>query len=257
MCYYVASKLSNAEIVRIEHDFNTKLEETEVKEYFVASGFSNPKLPIVTAEGRFKNYSWGLIPHWAKDLDAAKKSRIQCLNSISEEASGKPSFRDSIKNGQFCIVPVNGFFEWHHINNEKYPHFIYPKNDSIFLMAGLFNQWTNKAVGDVHDTFTIMTTPANERMEWIHNSKKRMPAILNLNNAKIWLDKGISYEQKKKLLEPFDSELMADHPISKLITSRKENPNSQKVLERLDYPELALSWVICASAIYCRVNFDQ
>ena len=93
----------------------------------------------------------------------------------------------------------------------------------------------------MHDTFTIITTRANDRMEWLHNSKKRMPAILDLSDAKVWLDKGISYDEKKKLLEPFDSNLMADHSISKLITSRKENPNSTRVIEPFEYPELALS----------------
>lgn len=240
MCYYVSSKISASEIYQIEHDFVVKWEEEERKDYFSVSGFAHPKLPVITSEKKFKNYRWGLIPQWAKDWEAAKKSRVQCLNSIGEEAASKPSFRDAIKNGQFCIIPVNGFFEWHHINDEKYPHFIYPKDKGLFLFAGLFNQWTNKAIGEIHDTFTILTVRANERMEWIHNSKKRMPLILNLQDAKTWLDTGISFEQKKQLIEPFDSNLMADHPISKLITSRKENPNSEAVLQPFEYPELGL-----------------
>ena len=241
MCYSVSSKLSGIQLKQMETDFSIEFEEKEVPEFYVASGFSHPKLPIITSEHKFKNYRWGLIPHWAKDWEAAKKTRVQCLNSIGEEADSKPSFRDAIKNGQFCIIPVNGFYEWHHFNDEKYPHFIYPKDQSVFLLAGLFNQWTNKAIDEVHDTFTIITTRANDRMEWIHNSKKRMPAILNLNDAKTWLDTGVSYEQKKKLLEPFDSSLMSDNPISKLITSRKENPNNPKVMEAFEYHELGLS----------------
>jgi putative SOS response-associated peptidase YedK len=241
MCYSVSSNISDAEIHQLEHDFVCKWEEEERGEYYVANGFSHPKLPVITAEHKFKNYRWGLIPSWVKDWEGAKKSRVQCLNSIGEEADGKSSFRDAIKHGQFCIIPVNGFYEWHHFNDVKYPHFIYPKDKSVFLLAGLYNQWTNKAIDEVHDTFTIMTTRANERMEWIHNSKKRMPAILSLNDAKAWLDTGISYEQKKKLIEPFDPNLMVDHPISKQITNRKENPNNPKVMEPFEYPELAFS----------------
>ncbi len=241
MCYYSESKLSGEEIYQLEHDFVVKWEEEDRAEYFVASGFAHPKMPVITAEKEFRNFRWGLIPHWAKDWNDAKTRRTQCLNSISEEAESKPSFRDAIKTSQFCIIPVNGFFEWHHIGTEKYPHYIYPKNGGYFLFAGLYNRWTNKAIDEVHDTFTILTTRANERMEWIHNSKKRMPVILNTEQARTWLDKAISYGQKKHLLEPCEVSMMSDHPISKLITSRKENPNQPKVLERFDYPELLLS----------------
>ncbi len=147
----------------------------------------------------------------------------------------------TIKNGQFCVVPINGFYEWHDMKGVKYPHFIYPREAPYFLFAGLYNSWTNTAIDEVHDTFTILTTRANERMEWIHNIKKRMPVILSTENARLWLDKSVSYEQKKHLLEPCNVNLHSDHSISKLITSRKEKPNQPAVMKPFEYPELLLS----------------
>ena len=239
MCYYVSSKLSGIEIKKLENDFAMKLEEEEREDYFAVSGFSHPNLPVLTSEGKFKKYRWGLIPSWVKDWDTAKKLSIQTLNAIGSTLDEKPSFRGSIKAGRFCVVPINGFYEWHHHpNKEKYPHFIYPKDKSLFLLAGIYEQWTNKPANEVFDTFTVVTTEANGRMEWIHNSKKRMPTILTTEEAKMWLDNGISFNEKKKLIHPFDESLMVDHTISKLITSRKENPNTDAVMQPFEYPEL-------------------
>lgn len=241
MCYYTSAKMSRQEIYALEQEFGYPFEGEWNDPMYVASGFAHPKLPIITAEGKFSLYRWGLLPSWVKDWDSAVKLRVQTLNAIGDTIDSKPSFRGAVKAGRLCIVPVSGFYEWHHLGKEKYPFFVYPKDSPVFLMAGLYEQWTNKAIDEVHNTFTIITTAANPRMEWIHNSKRRMPVILSPESAKLWLDNSIPFTQKKELLVPFDENLMADHSISKLITSRKENPNSPAVMEPLVYPELALS----------------
>jgi len=242
MCYYVASKLSASEIFQLEHDFvlNWK-EEDNYDGYYAVSGFAHPKLPIITAEKKFSFFNWGLIPAWVKDWETAKKLRIQTLNAQSETIDSKPSFRNAVKEGRFCVVPLNGYFEWHHHSNgEKYPFFIYPKSEKFFFCAGLYENWKDNASGNLLSTFTILTTQANARMEKIHNSKKRMPVILNMDRAKLWLDHSLLFSQKKEMLIPFDEDLMRDHPISKLITSRKDNPNQAAVVEKFAYPEINL-----------------
>lgn len=239
MCYYVASKISPEEIFQLEHDFVLNWEEAEYDGYYAAPGFSHPLLPVITAEKEFKRLSWGLVPAWVKDQTTATKLSIQTLNAMSETVESKPSFRTAVKEKRFCIVPVNGYYEWHHhANGEKYPFFIYPKNDKLFLMAGLYEHWRNPATGKELQSFTVLTTEANERLAWIHNSKKRMPVILNLQDAKRWIDPLISFADKQSLLKPFPQEEMLDHSISKLITSRKENPNQAAVLEPFVYSEL-------------------
>lgn len=240
MCYYTANNFSSEDIYQLEHDFVLNWEEPDYEPAYVKSGFSHLKQPVITAEKQFTQYRWGLIPSWVKDWASAKTLRIQTLNAIGDTLDSKPSFRGALKSGRFCVIPVKGFYEWHHLGKEKYPHFIYPKDSPYFLLAGLYEHWQNKESNETLDTFTIVTTRANERMEWIHNSKKRMPAILSTQGAKAWLDKELSFEQKKQLLEPYPPELMQDHPISKLITSRTENPNQARVMEPVDYPELHL-----------------
>jgi putative SOS response-associated peptidase YedK len=239
MCYYLTSKLATSNIFQLEHEFVLQWNEPENFGYYAVSGFAHPKLPVITSEKEFTYLSWGLIPAWVKDWDSAKKLRIQTLNAQSETVDSKPSFRTAVKQKHFCIIPVNGFFEWHtHTNGEKYPFFIYPKQDSLFLMSGLYETWRNPATQELIRSFTIVTTEANERMAWIHNSKKRMPLILSTADAKHWLDSDLDFDQKKELMRPYNADLMLDHTVSKLITSRKDNPNQAAVIQRHEYPEL-------------------
>ena len=54
-------------------------------------------------------------------------------------------------------------------------------------MAGIWQPWTDKSTGEHVETFAIVTTKANKLMEQVHNSKKRMPTILNDDLAYEWL----------------------------------------------------------------------
>lgn len=188
MCYYVASSFSVEDIIQLEHDFVLQWAETESSVNYCVSGFSHPELPVATAE-KFLKMKWGLIPHWIPGKEQANKIKIQTLNAQAEGISSKPSFRSAFKSQQCCIVPINGFFEWHHHSNgQKYPFFIYPKSGRYFFVAGLYDSWQDPESAKPIQTFSIITTPANSRMAWIHNSKKRMPAILPLTQARQWLD---------------------------------------------------------------------
>jgi putative SOS response-associated peptidase YedK len=54
-------------------------------------------------------------------------------------------------------------------------------------MAGIWQPWTDKTSGEYVESFAIVTTAANRLMEQIHNSKKRMPTILDEDMAYEWL----------------------------------------------------------------------
>jgi putative SOS response-associated peptidase YedK len=61
----------------------------------------------------------------------------------------------------------------------KYPYFINLPEKEYFYMAGIWTSWTDKNTGDYVESFSIVTTKANQLMEQVHNAKKRMPTILN------------------------------------------------------------------------------
>ena len=106
---------------------------------------------------------WGLIPSWSKDKTAASK----LINARGETLAQKPSFRDAYKHRR-CLVPVDGFYEWRKEGEGKQPFRIGFKEGKPFVFAGLWESWTVPAgqedAGEVIETYTIVTTDANERI---------------------------------------------------------------------------------------------
>tara|TARA_R110002020_G_scaffold184079_3_gene380847 strand:- start:40 stop:462 length:423 start_codon:yes stop_codon:yes gene_type:complete len=135
-------------------------------------------------------------------------------------------------------VPVTGFYEWRHFKKKTYPYFIYPKDNNLYLLAGIWEEWTDKETGEIRKTCSIITTAANSLMEQIHNTKKRMPLILDADNAGKWVSSGLEKEEIETLMKPIETSKMKAHTISRLVTSRTENSNVKKVEEQMRYEEL-------------------
>ena len=75
-------------------------------------------------------------------------------------------------------------------------------------------------------------------MAKIHNLKLRMPVILPRELERDWLKSDMKKEEILQFVQPYDESLMDARTISKLITSRKENPNVPAVMDRFIYEEL-------------------
>lgn len=207
MCYTIEINLTREQI---EKRFGSKFRsEDNFTPGRKISAFSLPNLPVVCSDNpdEIKIMTWGLIPSWTKDEESAKSIRMKTFNAKSETLEEKPSFRNSFKNKR-CLVLVNGFYEWQHIGKEKIPYFITLKDNNAFALAGLYDSWVNKSAGVIINTFTVITTPANPMMEIIHNTKKRMPAILPPFSEKEWLDSSMNNANLYSYLKPFDEKLM-------------------------------------------------
>lgn len=75
-------------------------------------------------------------------------------------------------------------------------------------------------------------------MEKVHNSKKRMPVIIPRQYEQDWLNPNLTKEDVMALCQPFNTELMDGHTISKLITSKTEETDVPKVVEPQVYQEV-------------------
>jgi len=225
---------------KIESRFNAKFEKgVDFQPIYHASGFSFPKWPVITTEkpNTIQMYQWGLIPHWIKSLEDATRFRANTLNAKSETVLEKPSFRFSIKNKR-CLVMSTGFYEWQDINKKKYPYFIKLKNENLFAMAGIYQNWTDSETGELFNTFSILTTYANPLLERIHNMKKRMPVIVSADKENEWINTELSSEKIKSFFTPLHEQQMTAYTISKLITSRSKNSNVPEVQNEYIYEEL-------------------
>jgi putative SOS response-associated peptidase YedK len=157
---------------------------------------------------------WGLVPYWAKDLSIG----VKAINARAETLDEKPAFREAFRRRR-CIVPMAGFYEWQKTPAGKVPHFICPLNGELFNVAGLYERWRPKDGGDPVETFTIVTTEANEAVAKLHD---RMPAILNEQAQDVWLDpENEDTETLKALLTPYPSDEIEVYPVSTRVNSSK------------------------------------
>ena len=186
MCFYTAQ---NAPAEEVEKRFDAIIDSPEdflVSDYIV--GFEYKNLPIIkdtTPKIISTNYNWGLVPSWSKDVEIRKNT----LNARIETIGDKASFHNVISNR--CLIIATSFFEWHW-NDEKgkskQKYQVHHGEEEIFAFAGLYTTWKNKVTGDDYNSFTMVTTEANESMKYIHNHKKRMPIMLKKSDEKAWLD---------------------------------------------------------------------
>lgn len=196
MCFF--SKISK-DAQEVENRFNAKFDNAKDFKPAFYNGFQFPKTPVIANNDleRIQLFQWGLIPTWAKD-DSIKKFT---LNAKIETLKEKPSFKNSINKR--CLVISDGFFEWQWLDEkgkQKQRYLVTLPNKELFAFAGLWSEWTNKETGEKIYSYTIITTEANELMSKIHNSKKRMPIILAIENEKDWLKGGELKMQNDKLI---------------------------------------------------------
>lgn len=181
------------------------------------------KLPVITTSepNHAAFLQWGLIPSWAKDIDIARHT----FNARSESITNTASFKNLITSKR-CLVPAEIFFEWQDITSTSKDLFGNPipvrkkdhikqkmeiklKDEEIFCIAGLWDKWISNQTGEEINTFSIITTKANDLIKPIH---ERMPVILSPDNEELWLDLKASKDTVLKLLKPFDSDKMEAIP---------------------------------------------
>lgn len=237
MCFHYSL---TKEALERENIYDPTLEFPFMTQYHV-NGFSYPEMPVLSNEegGKLKLMKWGLIPKWANTVLKAEEIRQNTHNARSETVFEKSSFKNSMGK-KHCLVFASGFYEWMHVGKEKYPHYIHLKDNSLMAFAGIWERTIISDSNEVVESYSIITCDANPLMERIHNSKKRMPVILPKDRWMEWLKPDLTREQIISFLCQFPQEQMSAYTISRLITSRKESSNVEKVMERVDYPELAL-----------------
>jgi putative SOS response-associated peptidase YedK len=239
MCFSISYALSKE---GLEERFNANFEAPEIYQpAYHASAFNLPKVPIINSEKKdtIQLLTWGLIPFWVKDKKTADQLRTKTFNARAETVFEKPSFRSSIVDKR-CLILVDGFFEWQHVEGKKYPYFIQLSNHNPFAIAGIWDEWKNKENDNKIQTFSLITTKANPLLEKIHNSKKRMPVILKPEDEIKWFDKRLTKDEIDSLMVPYDENEMEAYTVSKLVSMRWKNSNVPGARERFEYEELKM-----------------
>ena len=202
-----------APVAAIEQRFGAKFAEPTPPAYNAAP---SQRLPVITnaAPDQIQRLRWGLVPAWSRDPAGGPKP----INARAETLADKPSFRMLLARRR-CLVLADSFYEWQATPAGKVPHRILLRDEQPF--AGLGDEWLNRATGELHPTFTIITTEPNALMAGIHN---RMPVILPGRAAEqAWLDDGHRLPDYQLLLQPYDAAAMREYVVSKLVNSPANN----------------------------------
>lgn len=199
--------------------------------------FDHPLIPVVTQEDpeRVQLMEWGLIPAWAGDRETAGRIRKGTYNARAESLAEKPSFRQPFQRGR-CWVIAHGFFEWQQRVQGKIPWYVRLKNDDPFVLAGLYDRWRDPVEGNLMHTFTVITTRANPLLEKIHNTKKRMPVILNADSESDWISSDLSLQRSAQLLIPFPEEQLHAHIVSNMLLRAETRPDDPAVIRPFEPP---------------------
>lgn len=170
MCYYVKITMPPE---KIQQHFNLEFpRDISFEKNNFLNGFSNPYLPVVGLN-EIKRFQWGLLPFWAKDIRIQRKT----LNARIETIRERNAYKKYVENR--CLLPITGFYEWKHLvgGKTKIKYCIQLSHQPLFSLGCIYT----------NETFSIVTTAANEFMEQIHNTKKRMPVIIPKELERDWL----------------------------------------------------------------------
>jgi putative SOS response-associated peptidase YedK len=150
---------------------------------------------------------WGLVPWWAKDI----KVGFSSINARAETVDTAPAFRDAWKKSQRCLVVTDGFYEWK--KPEKQPYAVAMADESHMVMAGLWEEWTDKKTGERVKSCTIITCPPNALISTLHD---RMPVILAEEDWAKWLGEvPATSDELKALLVPCKDDALTMWPVNR------------------------------------------
>jgi putative SOS response-associated peptidase YedK len=164
---------------------------------------------------------WGLVPHFAKSL--ADFKGFSTFNARAETLTTSATWRTPFKKRR-CIIPADGFYEWKKLDDSakpaKQPYAISLRTGEPFAFAGLWDAWKEPAGQEWLQSFSIVTTEANEIMSTIHT---RMPVILHKRDWAEWLDRDSDRPTPVNLLRPYDSDEMQTDRCNQAVGNIRNN----------------------------------
>jgi len=173
--------------------------------------------------------NWGLVNHWSKDRSAAFRQ----INARAETLSVRPAYREAFRSRR-CVLPADGFYEWRGPKGAREPLWFHRSDGGLMLFAGLYEGWIDPTTGEVSDTFTIITTEANEVVKPIHD---RMPAIIAAEAIDDW----VAGDAPERLLAAPPVTGLAVRPASPRVNdANNDDPNCLSADDPLAHTQLSL-----------------
>ena len=123
---------------------------------------STQNSPIVVMRNgtrTFEAFRWGLVPFWAKTVQAASKYSL--INARGEEVAEKRTYARLFQRRR-CVVALSGFYEWRREDRTKPPFAIHLQDRSVMCVAGVWDRW--QPAGEPDPTFARLLPPSWRRV---------------------------------------------------------------------------------------------
>jgi putative SOS response-associated peptidase YedK len=147
--------------------------------------------------------TWGLLPHWTRNLKSAPRP----IHARAETVAELPTFVDAFRHRR-AVVPVAEYFQRRTVGSPAGQRYTVARADGQpMAIAGLWEAFraTN---GDVVRTYCIITVRSSGPVAAIHD---RMPLVLEERDWAVWL--GEVSGDPKQLLRPSANELLVVRPL--------------------------------------------
>jgi putative SOS response-associated peptidase YedK len=129
---------------------------------------------------------FGLVPHWARDTKIARST----YNARSETVAEKPSFRRPWRLAQFCLVPMNAFYEPDYETGRALRWRIARADGRGFAVAGIWDAWRSPTGAELL-SFSMLTINADAHplMRRFHapGDEKRSVVVIDPADDARWL----------------------------------------------------------------------
>jgi len=183
------------------------------------------RAPVITNErpGELQVYQFGLTPFWSKKpmylfnarAEGEKNKENDPRYTGAKEIYRKPAFRKPVRS-QRCLVVADAFIEGTTEEGLNKPWVVYlKKRQRPFAFAGIWDRWKNPDTGAELESFSIITTVANELIQRLPHH--RCPVILPREAEQAWLSDQTPLSEILGLLKPYPAGEMNAYPIDRKI----------------------------------------
>ncbi len=187
----------------IEREFDLVPAEWEfAANYNAAPSQAVPAIRVVDGQPEPVLLSWGFGEHGTYTVP------MEMLN-LADDA------KSLLAQGQRCIIPALGFYQWRTKSVAgQQPFFVHVEDQAVFGFAGLWER----------ESCTIITVPANELVAEIEDGAARMPAVLARDLRDVWLYG--SAVNAAAALAPYPSDRMVAYKVTARVESLSNNDES-------------------------------
>ena len=181
---------------------------------------------VVSHDGRRELVSmhWGLVPNWwNKPL---KEMKLATFNARAETVATKPIFRDAFRRSR-CLLPASGYYEWQNTPEGKQPYYFTRRDGEVMTIAGLWDEWADRASGGKLKSCCMVITQANDLVAQVHD---RMPVVLEPKDFQQW-EQG-DPKDAAALMKPAANLVLQKWAVSTRVNSSRTSDEDASLIER-------------------------